>query len=231
MSCGRTRSPQRPRDAASNTIIYLSGVTNPRLAAAAAARHDLGVLAQPASSVHLTARHYRLWAADNGCFSRGEDFDAGTYLAWLTRLPHRQRLLFAVAPDVVADHDATWARSELILPRIRRLGIRAAFVAQNGMENDPDLRWERFDALFLGGTTTWKLGEAAAALAAEARARGLWVHMGRVNSYRRLAYAQSIGCHSADGTYLKYGPDLNLPRLLRWLDLLNQPTSAIGLGA
>ncbi len=49
--------------------------------------------------------------------------------------------------------------------------------------------------------------------------------MGRVNSYRRLAYAQSIGCHSADGTYLKYGPDLNLPRLLRWLDLLNPPAA------
>jgi hypothetical protein len=205
--------------------MYLSGVSSPRLATAAASRDDLGVLAQPASSVHLTAGHYRHWAADNGCYSRGDNFDPGDYLAWLTRLPHRHRLLFAVAPDVVADHAATWARSELVLPRIRRLGIPAAFVAQNGMEDDPHIHWDRFDALFLGGTTAWKLGDAAAALTAEARARGLWVHMGRVNSYRRLAYAQSIGCHSADGTYLKYGPDINLPRLLRWLDLLNHPVA------
>ena len=39
--------------------------------------------------------------------------------------------------------------------------------------------------------------------------RGLWIHMGRVNSLRRLAYAASIGCHSIDGT--QWGP---LPRYL-----------------
>jgi hypothetical protein len=34
---------------------------------------------------------------------------------------------------------------------------------------------------------------------------------------RRLRYATSIGCHSADGTFLAFGPDRNLPRLLGWL--------------
>jgi hypothetical protein len=40
--------------------------------------------------------------------------------------------------------------------------------------------WDAFDVLFLGGTTDWKLGPAAADLTAEARRRGLVVHMGRV---------------------------------------------------
>ena len=73
-----------------------------------------------------------------------------------------------------------------------------------------------------GGATGWKLGPAAADLAGQARNRGKWVHMGRVNSLRRLSYAQAIGCHSVDGTYMAYGPDRNLPTLLRWLAAVNR---------
>ena len=29
---------------------------------------------------------------------------------------------------------------------------------------------------------------------------------------------QEIGCDSVDGTYLTFGPDVNLPRLLDWLE-------------
>ncbi len=32
-------------------------------------------------------------------------------------------------------------------------------------------------------------------------------------------YAAAIGCDSADGTYLTFGPDVNLPRLLSWTRL------------
>jgi hypothetical protein len=41
--------------------------------------------------------------------------------------------------------------------------------------------------------------------------------MGRVNSLKRLRYAEMIGCDSVDGTYLTFAPDENLPRLLGWL--------------
>lgn len=44
------------------------------------------------------------------------------------------------------------------------------------------------------------------------------VHMGR-----RLLYAASIGVASADGTYLAFALDKNLPRLLTWLDALKEP--------
>jgi hypothetical protein len=44
---------------------------------------------------------------------------------------------------------------------------------------------------------------------------------GHINSLRRLRYAASIGCHSADGTCLAFGPDRQLPRLLGWLAELN----------
>ena len=48
--------------------------------------------------------------------------------------------------------------------------------------------------------TAGEVSRAASAIVAEARARNVWVHMGRVNSLRRLAYAASIGCDSVDGT-------------------------------
>ena len=51
---------------------------------------------------------------------------------------------------------------------------------------------------------------------AEAKRRGKQVHMGRVNSARRYRYAEAIGCDSADGTYIAFGPDVNLPKVLAW---------------
>lgn len=78
------------------------------------------------------------------------------------------------------------------------------------------------DAVFIGGSTPWKLSPAAANLAAYAREHGKSVHMGQVNSLRRLRYAASIGAGSADGTYLAFGPDRNLPTLLGWLRTLPQ---------
>jgi hypothetical protein len=66
--------------------------------------------------------------------------------------------------------------------------------------------------------TEWKLGKAAADLANQALSHGKWVHMGRLNSGKRFKYARDeVGCHSADGTFLAFGPDTNLPRLLRWM--------------
>jgi hypothetical protein len=82
--------------------------------------------------------------------------------------------------------------------------------------------WREFDALFVGGSTEWKLGEDAAWLVQQARGRDKWVHMGRVNSLRRLRYAHRIGCQSVDGTFLAFGPDLNLARLCGWLPALDQ---------
>ena len=62
----------------------------------------------------------------------------------------------------------------------------------------------------------WKLGTAARDLVAEARARRVWVHMGRVNSLKRLRYAAAIGCDSADGTHVTNAPDKNLKEVRGW---------------
>ncbi|MFG1965727.1 hypothetical protein [Nonomuraea sp. NPDC049028] len=54
-------------------------------------------------------------------------------------------------------------------------------------------------------------------LARAACAAGLWVHVGRVNSFKRMRYAAAaMDADSADGTLLTNGPDKHLPSVLRW---------------
>lgn len=141
------------------------------------------------------------WAADNDCFGR---LDPLAYTAMLDRIAGSPgRCLFVAVPDVVADARSTAHLFELWWRAPARRGLPLALVAQDGLEHLGRwlaLVWPRIDALFLGGSTAWKLGACAEALAREAKARGKWVHMGRVNSARRIAYAASIGCDSVDGT-------------------------------
>jgi len=179
----------------------------------------LGLIATPTGG--SPPRPGVAWCADNACYTGrypGDD----RYLAWLSRhARHAANCAFATAPDIVGDASATLARSMPMLARVRALGLPAALVAQDGLEHLP-VPWGCFDVLFLGGSTAWKLGKAAAGLAAAARDRGLTVHMGRVNSLRRLSYAAAIGCHSADGTFLAYAPDRNLPTLQGWLTAVHR---------
>lgn len=162
------------------------------------------------------------WCADNGAFS--DKFDERTWWRFLNKHAHdAATCLFATAPDVVGDAVATLERSRPWLPRIRELGYPAALVAQDGLENLP-VPWDEFDVLFIGGSTEWKLGAAARELVAEAKRRGKWVHMGRVNSEKRWRYADAIGVDSCDGTILTRGPKVNLPRVLAWTRLNGQET-------
>jgi hypothetical protein len=106
-----------------------------------------------------------------------------------------------------------------VLPELRRRGYRAALVAQDGLEQLP-VPWDAFDALFVGGTTAWKLSEAAYGLAAEARRRGKCTHLGRVNAWPRLRMAAVSGYDSADGTTLGFNPGRYIPEIRGWLDTL-----------
>lgn len=154
------------------------------------------------------------WVADNGCFS--DKWDEAKWWQFLVANAHRaSTCLFAVAPDIVADAWRSHMRSQPWLRKIQMLGYPVAYVVQDNAEKHP-IPWIEFDVMFIGGTTSWKLGPHARALVAEAKARGKWVHMGRVNSERRWRYADAIGCDSVDGTFLTYGADLNLPRVLAW---------------
>lgn len=132
---------------------------------------------------------------DNGAFA---GFNESAWLALLAReWPRRALARFVCAPDVVADAAAT-------LERLIQWGgvLRdwpAALVLQDGQESIP-VPWPAIKAVFVGGSTDWKLGRHSAALIREAKRRGLWVHVGRVNTPKRWHYFQGLGVDSVDGT-------------------------------
>ena len=154
---------------------------------------------------------------------------------------------FAVAPDVfdraamIGDAAATIERSLEWLHRIRAVGAPAALVFQDGVDViEDEIPWNEFDVAFLGGGDSFKLGYPArrpnqragsleydresrrsarwAALIARCHAEGKEIHVGRVNTLGRLAFAESIGASSVDGTLLAHaGTTEGLRRLGRWL--------------
>lgn len=163
-----------------------------------------------------------VWAADNGCFNEATFVGIDAWISWLSRNADKAKTcLFATAPDVVGDHEATLKRSLPWLPAIRELGYPAAFVVQNGATVD-NVPFDSCDVVFLGGDDAFKLGPIAADIALVARRKGKRVHMGRVNSYKRLRHAAAIGCDTADGTFLAFGPDVNTPRLASWIRRMHE---------
>lgn len=183
--------------------------------------HTIGLIDTPDPKQKIRPAN-AIWCADNACFAQG--FDPQRWWTWLnTHLADVDRCWFATAPDVVGDAAATLELSAPWLPRIRALGYPAAFVAQDGVL-DTTVPWDDFDLLFLGGTNTFKLGDEGRAIAAQARAYGKKLHMGRVNSLKRWRYAEALGCQSCDGTFLVFAPNENLAYVLSWIDdLANRP--------
>lgn len=176
----------------------------------------LGLMNTPKNAYRIADNWW--WAADNGCFGKGYPGDVG-WLAWLESFTpiQRSRCLFATAPDVVGDSASSLQRSLPWLATIRDLGYPVALVTQDGT-TPADIPWSDIDWLFIGGTNAHKLGDEAKTLIAAATLQGKRVHVGRVNSQRRYEAMSALGCDSVDGTYLGFGPDQNLPRLLSWLD-------------
>ena len=100
------------------------------------------------------------------------------------------------------------------LDELHRRGLPAALVLQDGIPGPEAVPWDQIEAVFVGGSTEFKLGELAREIVGEATARGKWIHVGRVNSLRRIAYAKSIGANSIDGSsFSKFG-DVQIPKAL-----------------
>lgn len=174
---------------------------------------QIGFLSQPTSN---PPRVGWLWAADNGAF--GVRFDEARWLRWLDRDHPRSGCLFAAVPDVVGDHVETLRRFERWHDRVRELRYPVAFVAQDGAD-ESSIPWDSLDCLFIGGTTAFKQSPRALELAHAARERRKWIHVGRVNSLKRLTY-WADHADSSDGSFLSYGPDVNAPRVEQWVNAL-----------
>lgn len=155
------------------------------------------------------------WACDNDCFY---GLKRAKYIAMLRQLRRadKSRLKWVAVPDVVADAEKTLARFQLWAPALHYFGLPPAFVAQDGQEH-LDVPWDQIACLFIGGSTAWKLGPHAEALIYEAKRREKWVHVGRVNTLKRMWWFSSLPVDSFDGTCFSKWPDKFIPWMLRRL--------------
>ena len=137
------------------------------------------------------------FSIDNGSFAK---FNPDAFRSLLAREQSRRQLCrFVAVPDVVAS-----ARRTLEVFRHWRgnlSGWPLALVAQDGQE-DLDIPWEHVKAIFIGGSTKWKLSQAAKDVVKAAKALEKWVHAGRVNTPARFEYFEEMGADSIDGTGL-----------------------------
>jgi hypothetical protein len=187
--------------------------------------HRIGFMANPGSYYTPdTIRSMGVWAADNGCFN--EQWDPDHWLDWLHKMRDVPGCLFAVVPDKVADAEVTRQMFSDWAALVTDLGYRPAYVAQNGA-TCASIPWDDIACVFIGGDTDWKLGHQAEAITRHAKQLGKWVHMGRVNSLRRMRIAESWGVDSCDGTFLKFGPDINIRRLTAMLNDVNTAPSLL----
>lgn len=137
------------------------------------------------------------FAIDNGGYS---NFEEAAFMALLEREKERiDNCIFVCAPDVVGSARRTLEIFSAWRGKIYPWPV--ALVIQDGQQDLP-IPWEQFKAVFIGGTTDFKMSEHVRHIVAAAKIMGKWVHAGRVNTPGRFEYFEKLGADSIDGTGL-----------------------------
>lgn len=156
------------------------------------------------------------WAMDNGAFA---GFQIDAFMDMLETFHPYRNELFVTAPDVVGDAMATTRLWRFWVRVLQGLGRKPAYVLQDGLT--PDLLPDA-PCYFVGGTTEFKLSPQVAAICAYAKRRGIWVHWGRVNTFRRMEIAMRAGADSFDGTKWSRFSRTHIPAAERFLATRDQ---------
>jgi len=173
------------------------------------------------TSPPLPIKEGRWFAVDNQCFTK--PFNVLRMNDLLKNLlPYKKNCLFVVVPDIPWLDGRRVFDAQITLDMFYEYGSHVifrgwplAYVAQNGAECLPIPA--EAAAVFVGGDILWKESEAALYVIKKAKSQGLWVHVGRVNSRRRIRHFQLAGVDSVDGTGITYEPSSVLKQLTRWL--------------
>ena len=179
---------------------------------------QLGVLMTPQNGNRMCSLPLP-WACDNAAFSKPDDHKFWRMCMNAWSLMEHAPPLWVAAPDVVGQHTATrrlfddWVRC--YEAEIGYVPFRLAFVLQNGC-TVAEVPWDQIAAVFVGGDDRFKLRQAPD-LIAEAKSRGKLVHVGRVNSQRRLLYCLDVGADSVDGTSFSMFPDRWIPMAVKYI--------------
>lgn len=157
------------------------------------------------------------YALDNGAWSaytQGRPFDDKAFVKALGKMGAGAD--WTVLPDIVAGGTASLEMSLHWMRRVLDDTRRCLLAVQDGMgaEDVRPFLGARV-GIFVGGSTAWKIGTAEA-WGALGREVGCWVHVGRVNTAKRIRLCARAGAHSFDGTsttrWAKNTPRLSLAR-------------------
>ena len=152
------------------------------------------------TSLELGFRH----AIDNGAwgaFRRGDAWDGEGFVKLMKQ--HGKTADFIVVPDIVEGGLKSLDRSMAWLGACLQYGAKDVLIpVQDGMapwDLKPILEINNRIGLFVGGSTEFKLASLPW-WGRLARRYGRWLHVGRVNSVRRINLCLSSGADSFDGT-------------------------------
>ena len=151
--------------------------------------HEFWQLRTPLTKYRIGETPYGL---DNGCFS------AFYEKRWNRLLDDAQEVkpVFVCLPDIVGDAMRTLELFDQFMPITA--GLPRALVLQDGIGNHR-IPWSDLDAVFVGGSDAFKLSPEAINACKTARMLGKWVHVGRVNSVKRVRNWTGLA-HSIDGS-------------------------------
>jgi hypothetical protein len=137
----------------------------------------------------------RKWGIDNGFFKRAEIAAFRSLLA--REHHHREKCLFVTVPDVVGSARRTLEVFDHWAPQLA--GWPLALACQDGQEDLP-IPWDMIAAVFIGGTTKWKLSEHPGHIIRAAQALEKHTHVGRVNDPARWEHFDKMGADTGDGS-------------------------------
>lgn len=119
------------------------------------------------------------YGLDNGCFAR---FERDTWLKQVEEA-RKARPLFVALPDIVGDARRTLDLFDHFYDLTR--GVPRALVLQDGIGSHA-IPWSKLDAVFVGGSDPFKVSPEAINACRAAKMMGKWVHVGRVNTAKRV---------------------------------------------
>lgn len=157
----------------------------------------LGWLIDPGTHCKSKLHPWVPFALDNGAFRawvRKQPWDAEAWWELLKRVKESGLTpLWVLIPDVVANRETTLHNWGYYTPLLESNGWPIAFAVQDGMQAK-DVP-ANASVVFVGGSTEWKWSTVEMWATSFKR-----VHVGRVNSLKRLRYCESLGVESCDGT-------------------------------
>jgi hypothetical protein len=178
----------------------------PLLPSGGIVNHEFGILTAPYhKGVPVGIVEGMRWGADLGVLDGPKwlkRFDPDKAFPWLGSMwKHKDTCMFIPVPDVYQDARKTieayleWWTHMWAWP--------LAFIAQDGQEDEEFPLPKTWVALFVGGSTEWKLSDAAHGVIIAAQEMGKHIHIGRVNwmrRYRHFAVMEGSDDWTFDGT-------------------------------